>query len=163
LYLSGITHGKNKKNFELLPAVELIVRVTEHIPKKGFQMVRYYGWHSNRAKGRRCREGMLRSGDRLPEKEDSVDFTILDVSDYDPPRVPSKTWRELIKKVWEVDALTCPRCGSEMKIISLIQTPDAIRRILEHLGLWRQDTGSRCKKPKLGYGSVVHIGIIITG
>ncbi|MBE9580821.1 MAG: hypothetical protein IMF18_04295 [Proteobacteria bacterium] len=51
-------------------------------------------------------------------KKDSVDFTILDVSDYDPPCVPSKTWRELIKKVWEVDPLTSPRCGSEMKIIS---------------------------------------------
>ncbi len=40
--------------------------------------------------------------------------------------------------------------------ISLIQDPDVIRRILERLGLWRQDTGSRCKKPKPGYGSVVH-------
>lgn len=53
---------------------------------------------------------------------------------YDPPHVPSKTWRELIKKVWEVDPLTCPQCGSEMRIISLIQDPDVIRRILEHLG-----------------------------
>jgi hypothetical protein len=54
--------------------------------------------------GQRRKEGMLRPGDKPPEKEDSVDFTILDVSDYDydPPRVPSKTWREFIKKVWEV-------------------------------------------------------------
>jgi hypothetical protein len=85
-----------------------------------------------------------------------VDFTILDVSDYDPPHVPSKTWKELIKKVWEVDPLTCPQCGSEMKIISLIQDPDVIRQTLKHLGLWKQDAGSRCKKPKPGYGSVVH-------
>jgi len=49
--------------------------------------------------GQRRKEGMLRPGDTPPEKEDSVDFTILDVSDYDPPHVPSKTWRELIKKV----------------------------------------------------------------
>ena len=99
---------------------------------------------------------MLIPGDKPPEKEDGVDFTILDVSDYDPPYVPSKTWRELIKKVWDVDPLTCPRCGSEMKIISLIQYPDVIRQILKHLGLWKQDAGSRCKKPKSGYGSVVH-------
>jgi hypothetical protein len=156
LYRSDMTHGKNKKNFELLPAGQFIARVTQHIPEKGFQMVRYYGWYSNRAKGRRRKEGMLRPGDKPPEKEDSVNFTILDISDYEPPRAPSKTWRELIKKVWEIDPLTCPRCGSEMRIISLIQDPDVIRRILEHLGLWRQDTGSRCKKPKPEYGSVVH-------
>ncbi|MCK4786989.1 MAG: hypothetical protein KAV87_24740 [Desulfobacteraceae bacterium] len=35
-----------------------------------------------------------------------------------------------------------------MKIISLIQDPDIIRQILKHLGLWKQDAGSRCKKPK---------------
>jgi len=49
-----------------------------------------------------------------------------------------------------------PRCGSKMKIISMIQDPDVIRQILKHLGLWKQDAGSRCKKPKSGYGSVVH-------
>ena len=42
LYRSDMTHGKNKKNFELLPAEEFIARVTQHIPEKGFQMVRYY-------------------------------------------------------------------------------------------------------------------------
>jgi hypothetical protein len=52
-----------------------------------------------------------------------VDFTILDISDYDPPHVPSKTWRELIKKVWEIDPLTCPRCGSDLPAIGF-----AIRR-----------------------------------
>jgi hypothetical protein len=156
LYRSDMTHGKNKKNFELIPAEEFIARVTQHIPEKGFQMVRYYGWYSNKAKGRRRKEGMPRPEDRLPGKKDSVNFTILDISDYEPPRAPSKTWRELIKKVWEVDPLTCPQCGSEMRIISLIQDPEVIRRILEHLGLWRQDTGSRCKKPKPGYGPVVH-------
>jgi hypothetical protein len=112
-------------------------------------MVRYYGWYSNRFMGQRCKEGMLRPGDNSPEKKDSEDFTILDVSDYESPRAPSKTWRELIKKVWEVDPLTCPQYGSEMRIISLIQDPDVIRRIPEHLGLC-------CKKPKSGYGPVVH-------
>jgi hypothetical protein len=31
--------------------------------------------------------------------------------------VPSKIWRELPKKMWEVDHLGCPRCGHEMQII----------------------------------------------
>jgi hypothetical protein len=152
LYRSAMTHGKNKKNFELLPAEEFIAGVTQHIPKKGFQMVRYYALYSNRSMGQRRKEGMLRPVDTPPEKEDSVDFTILDVSDYDPPRVLSRIWRELIIKVWEVD----PAMRHEMKIISLVQDPDVIRQVLKHLGLWKQDEGSRCKKPKPDNGSVVY-------
>jgi hypothetical protein len=53
------------------------------------------------------------------------------------------------------DPLTCPQCGSEMRIISLIQDPDVILQILKHLGLWKQDAGSQCKKPKPDHGSVV--------
>jgi len=68
--------------------------------------------------GQRRKERTLRPGDKPPGKKDGVDFTILDVSDYDPPHVPSKTWRELIKKVWEVDPLTCPRCGSDLPAIA---------------------------------------------
>ena len=62
---------------------------------------------TQRSMGERRKEGTLRPGDMPPEKEDSVDFTILDVFDYEPPRLPSRTWREFIKKVWEVDPLTC--------------------------------------------------------
>ncbi|MEA3385219.1 MAG: hypothetical protein U9Q89_02000 [Thermodesulfobacteriota bacterium] len=43
-----------------------------------------------------------------------------------------------------------------MRIISLIQDPDVIRQILEHLGLWRRDVGSRYKKPKPDHGPVVY-------
>ena len=35
LYRSAITHGKNKKNFELFPAGQFIAMVTQHIPEKG--------------------------------------------------------------------------------------------------------------------------------
>jgi hypothetical protein len=83
----------------------------------------------------------LRPGDE-PEQARSDDVTVLDVSDYDPPRLTSKTWRQLIHKVWEVDPLVCPRCGSEMKIIALIDDPAVIRRILTHLGLWRERKGN---------------------
>jgi hypothetical protein len=53
-------------------------------------------------------------------------------------KIPSKTWRECIKKIWEVDPLACPQCGGEMKIISFIDEPMLICRILEHLKLWQE-------------------------
>jgi len=36
---------------------DFIARVTQHIPEKGFHMVRYYGWYSNRSMGQLRKEG----------------------------------------------------------------------------------------------------------
>jgi len=50
----------------------------------------------------RRKQGILKPGEPALVKED---IQIIDVSDYQPPRIPSKTWRECIKKIWEVDPL----------------------------------------------------------
>ena len=127
LYQSKLGHGKNERNFELFAAAEFIAAITQHILPKSYQMVHYYGWYSNRARGERKKRGMLRPGNE-PEEGRSDDVTVLDVSDYDPPRLTSKTWRQLIHKVWEVDPLVCARCGAEMKVSALIDDPAVIRR-----------------------------------
>jgi hypothetical protein len=69
---------------------------------------------------------------------------VIDVSEYHPPRIPSKKWRELIKKVWEVDPLICPHCGAEMKLIALIDDGEVIEKILRHLKLWPQRSAPAC-------------------
>ena len=48
-------------------------------------------------------------------------------------------WAILLKKVWDIDALRCPKCGGRMKAISVIERPSVIRRILEHLELWEEE------------------------
>ncbi len=42
-------------------------------------------------------------------------------------------WAQLIKRVYEVDPLVCEKCGSRMRIISVILDPDVIKHILSHL------------------------------
>jgi len=42
----------------------------------------------------------------------------------------------LIYKIYEVDPLKCPQCGSEMKVIAFIQDRDEIIKILKHINLW---------------------------
>ncbi len=69
---------------------------------------------------------------------------MIDVSEYHPPRIPSKKWRELIKKVWEVDPLICQHCGAEMKLIALIDDQSVIEKILRHLKLWPEQTAPAC-------------------
>ena len=42
-------------------------------------------------------------------------------------------WARLIAKVYEIDPLVCPRCGSEMRLIAVITDPAEVRTILRHL------------------------------
>ena len=44
-----------------------------------------------------------------------------------------QAWARLLAKVYEIDPLVCPKCGSEMKVIAVIQETEEIRRILAHL------------------------------
>ena len=48
------------------------------------------------------------------------------------------TWAALIKCVYEVDPLKCPKCGGEMRVISFIEEEAVIRKILQHCGLWQE-------------------------
>jgi hypothetical protein len=66
------------------------------------------------------------------------------LTEYRPPRIPAKKWREFIKKVWEVDPLICPHCGAEMKVIALIDDRSVIEKILRHLNLWPEQAEPAC-------------------
>ena len=52
----------------------------------------------------------------------------------------------LIKRVYEIDPLTCPKCGQGMKVVSFIDPPQAevIEKILRHCGLWQEPA---CRAP----------------
>ncbi|MCD4774711.1 MAG: hypothetical protein K8S15_01505 [Candidatus Aegiribacteria sp.] len=52
------------------------------------------------------------------------------------PRRRRQLWAVLLKKIWDIDAFKCPKCGGQMKVISFIEQPFVIRRILKHLDLW---------------------------
>ena len=45
-------------------------------------------------------------------------------------------WAKMIRKVYEVDPLTCPQCGEQMRVTALIEDAAVIERILSWLGLW---------------------------
>ncbi|MFT4513132.1 MAG: hypothetical protein ACI89X_001672 [Planctomycetota bacterium] len=61
-----------------------------------------------------------------------------------PPHRPAKrrvhgrryyTWAELLRRVYAVDILTCPRCGGVRRLLAAIQDPDSIERVLRAMGL----------------------------
>jgi hypothetical protein len=54
----------------------------------------------------------------------------------------SQTWAMLIKRVYEVDPLSCPHCGGEMKVVAFLEPPQdaCVEKILRHCGLWQSST-----------------------
>ena len=46
----------------------------------------------------------------------------------------------MLKHVYEVDPLVCPKCGGQMKIISFIDRHqrEVIEKILRHCELWEE-------------------------
>jgi hypothetical protein len=138
--------GTRRMGFEVFSPCDFIAAITQHIPDKSFQLVRYYGWYSNKMRGQRNKRaaanaqavaGTALAVTSLPPPDGREGWQV-DVSDYLPRRIPSAKWRELIKKVYEADPLLCPKCSHEMRIVSLIDAPDVIERILRHLGLWQE-------------------------
>ena len=94
-----------------------------HVPNKGEQMVRYYGYYSNVSRGKR--------------KKDDQDEQIPSI--FEPDGSSSeyrKNWARLIQKIYEVDPLTCAKCQGKMRIIAFIEDQEVIKKILKHLGLW---------------------------
>jgi hypothetical protein len=71
------------------------------------------------------------------------------------------TWAALIKCVYEVDPLKCPKCGGEMRIVSFIDEDAIIEKILKHCGLWKEQASRpppEEKPPPEVKGSVLEYG-----
>ena len=94
-----------------------------HVPNKGEQMVRYYGFYSNVSRGKRKKQD-----------QDNLIPSILEPDGSSKEH--RKNWARLIQKIYEVDPLTCAKCGGKMKTLSFIEDPEIVKKILKHLGLW---------------------------
>jgi len=66
--------------------------------------------------------------------------------DDDFCRFRRRAWARLIRIVYLVDPLTCPKCGGRLRILSFIENPCVIEKILRHLKLW--DSPERSPPPR---------------
>jgi hypothetical protein len=137
---------ETSRNFQLFDPLDLIAEITQHIPEPRKHLVRYAGWYSNRSRGLRAAARAERSG---PVDEDrggiagggSGDEIVIIDESLTPGRAESRRrWAQLIQRVFEVDPLSCPRCGGAMRVLGFIESYQAeiIERILRHLGLWHR-------------------------
>ena len=114
--------------------LEFIARVTSHIPDKGQVTDRYHGLDANAHRGKVRKASLATSPLRIVEEE--------------LRRLPAKGWAVLIRKphgglrsaamirkVYEVDPMTCPKCGGRMKVVAFITEHAVVDRIIDHLKL----------------------------
>jgi hypothetical protein len=43
-----------------------------------------------------------------------------------------RSWAELLRRVYEVDPLICPKCAGKMRVVAVILDPPVVKRILDH-------------------------------
>ena len=100
--------------------LEFLARLTPHIANRWESTTRYFGWYSSRARGKR---------NKL-----KVSSTI---STADPlqKRKASKRWAALIKRVFEVDPLVCPKCQGPMRIREFLTEQSEITAALKFMQL----------------------------
>ncbi|MBI5677665.1 MAG: transposase zinc-binding domain-containing protein [Planctomycetes bacterium] len=111
-------------------ALDFLAQLVSHIPNTGEQIIRFYGVYSNAYKGRANRS----------------DIELVEVMER---RRKNKYWARLIQKLFGVNPILCSKCKSEMKIISFIQDPRIITKILDHLGLYHSHDPPPKPPPKL--------------
>ena len=149
--------GGTKRDYQVFEPLDFLAEITQHIPEPGQHLIRYYGWYSNKTRGVRAkaenanvedREILLSPGGRGQGEKDSADS--------DSRKQCRQRWAALIKRVYEVDPLVCPRCGGSMRIISFIEKRqgDVIRKILTHCGLWEDPEAAERPSPAAANGMV---------
>ena len=132
-----------KENVHMFDALDFLAELTQHILPKGTQLIRRYGLYSSRIKGRweemdcvaaRAPERWRDEHDRSAvDEEEPLDFAPLSDNEEVGPTARKNAWARLLARVYEVDPLICPKCGSDMKVIAVIQDVVEIKRILLHL------------------------------
>ena len=120
-------HGGNRREWEPL---SFIADLTCHVPDFRSKMTIYYGHYSNKKRGQR----------KKAANKEGVEVIIK--ASEEQSTLPKSHWARMIKKIYEVDPLECPKCQNEMRIIACIDQSDVIYKILSHLFLLGQDYDS---------------------
>ena len=146
------------RNFELFEPLDFIAEVTQHLPNPGEHLVRYYGWYSNKSRGLRAKQA------RQAQDQGAGSAQSPSGRSADTPGLRRRRmrWAELIRRVYEVDPLLCPKCGGTMKVIAFIERRDqaaTVEKILRHCGLWTDPPPCRAP-PSILYTPPVQLDLL---
>jgi hypothetical protein len=99
-----VYRGQPDEPAEEIDACEFVAGVLAHVPDPKRHVVHYCGAYSNVARGKRqkaCASLQARDEAEAPEE----------MSPEQAAR--RRSWAELLRRVYEVDPLICPKCGGD--------------------------------------------------
>ncbi len=96
-------------------------------PRK--HLIYSYGRYANAARAKRERDAAA-AGDS-PAATAAAPGSVTSEPDSAERKAARKRWANLIRHIYEVDPLVCPRCGGMMKIIAFVTEPRVVRAILD--------------------------------
>jgi hypothetical protein len=126
------------ENLHVFNGCDFLAELTQHIPPKGIQYIRRYGLYASRTRGKWSEHPEIvrhtPAGWKAAQQESSGNKKTIDEEESEVlDRASRKAWARLLTKVYEIDSMICPKCGSEMRVIAVIRNLPEIRKILKHL------------------------------
>jgi Putative transposase len=110
----------------LFEPIEFMEKLAAIIPRPAVNLLIYHGVLAPHA---RTRSQVVRYG------RPAADPTAPEVDASPRPRTPGAgTWPALMRRVFDLDVLACPRCGGRLRVIAIVQDPAVVRTILTHVG-----------------------------
>ena len=106
-----------------MSAQKFLRRICSLIPPAKQNLVRYFGVLGPAAKLR-----------PLVVPHRNIDLGLAALHLAAPSRALGIDWACLLKRVYDIDVFECP-CGGRIRVISVIEDPVVIKKILNHLHL----------------------------
>ena len=115
----------------LLQALDFIARLCALIPPPRFHMLRYHGVFAGHSSDRA--EVVVGGLDDDPHPNQLRLFSLGSGAPLTPPPPSRHPWAWLLRRVFAIDIMTCPRCEARLKVVTLATEPDSIRAVMAHL------------------------------
>jgi hypothetical protein len=122
----GWRDGTSHLLFEPIEFLEKLAAIT---PRSAVNLLIYHGVLAPHA---RWRHQLVRYGRPVPDPNAHQGEAGPRSAGASPH---SWAWATLMRRVFDLDVLACPRCGGRLRLIATVQDTGAVRTILAHLGL----------------------------
>jgi len=135
--------GPGGRTDVVMDPVAFLRRLAALVPSPYVNLTRYYGVFANRSKYRKLLSAPPAAvGPASSEPAPPEPLAAPPASSGTPPRTGTDSrrprrvpWARLLKRVLDVDALTCRRCNVPMVVLAFLTDPPVVKRILDHLHL----------------------------
>lgn len=113
----------------VFPELTVLHRLSALVPAPGRHAVKYFGVLSSASP---LRPEVVPA----PPIELSMRSSVMtDRGEVSSAPGRRASWAQLLRRVYGIESMSCPRCGGELRFIAAITEGQATRAILEHLGL----------------------------